>query len=148
MHQVRATWAQRHGGQPLQFAVLALQTARKAVELGPESTDAAIEEARAYVRLAVLREPEARRELLAEGLAAVDKGLKTRAGSGTLQALRAVVLKEQSRLAPEPAAQASLARESALCWERALAINPLLAREYGPELERPGDGLRAKEGTK
>ena len=48
----------------------------------------------------------------------------------------------------EPAAQASLARESALCWERALAINPLLAREYGPELERPGDGLRAKEGMK
>ena len=148
MHQVRATWAQRHGGQPLQFAALALQTARKAVELGPESTDAAIEEARACVRLAVLREPAARRELLAEGLAAVDKGLKTRASSGALQALRAVVLKEQSRLAADPAAQASLARESALCWERALAINPLLAREYGPELERPGDRLRAKEGTK
>ena len=135
IHQARATWAKRQGGQPMPFAELALQVARKAVELGPESTDAAIEKARACVRLAVLSEPKAQVELLAEGLAAVDKGLKIRASSGALLALRAVVLKEQSRLTANPTAQESLVKESQVSWERALAINPLLAREYGPELQ-------------
>lgn len=148
MHQARATWAQRHGGQPLPAAELALQAARTAVELAPESTDAALAKARACVHLAALSAPKAQVELLAEGLAAIDKGLKARAGSGALLALRAIVLKEQGRLTADTAAQASLARESQACWKRALAINPLLAREYGPELESSDDGLRAKEGTK
>lgn len=137
IYQTRASWAKRHGGPARPFAESALRAARRAVELGPESVDAAIEQARAAVRLAALSAPKAQAELLTESLAAIDKGQKVKATSGSLLALRAVVRKAQSRLASDPAAQASLVQESQALWERSLKTNPLLAREFAPDLQTP-----------
>ena len=137
LYQVRIGWAARHGSPVLRFAEAALQAARKAVELSSNSAEAAVERARACVRLAALSNPKVQDELLTEGLAAVDVGLKAKADAGPLLALRAIVLKVQSRLAKAPTAQASLSKESRDSWGRALAVNPLLSREYAAELGSP-----------
>jgi serine/threonine-protein kinase len=135
VHQVQFTWAKEHGGQSLRFADLALRAARRAVELNPDSSDSTIEEARACIHLAAMSEPKTQSALLLEGLGAVSKLLKVRASSGTLLALRAIILKAQSRLTLDPTAQASLMQESQLSWAQALTINPLLKRQYAAELQ-------------
>ncbi|PSM30959.1 hypothetical protein BVG81_007845 [Haliangium sp. UPWRP_2] len=137
LYQARAAWAKRHGGQPIPFAESALRAARRAVELAPDSVEAATEKARAGARLAELSEPKVQGDLLAESLSTIDKVLKVKANAGALLALRAVVLNAQSRLTGDLAAQAGLARDSQGAWARALAINPLLVREYGPDLKAP-----------
>ncbi len=74
--------------------------------------------------------------LLVEGLQAVEQGLKVKADAGPLLAMKAVLLSQQSRSEPDVAARAAqeqLARQS---FEKALSINPLLEREYGPAIPR------------
>jgi hypothetical protein len=137
LYQVRAGWAERHGESALSFAELALQAARKAVELGPDKPEAVVELARACVRLAALGAPKSKAELLTQGLTPVDNLLKVNADAGPVWALRAVVLKAQSQLAKDSVSQASLAKDSQVSWERARAINPLLVRTYGEDLKRP-----------
>ena len=132
----RASWISSQGKSAQRELELALGAARKAVELNSESTEAAHERARACHRLALISKGTEHAALLMEGLQAVEQGLKIKADAGPLLAMKAVLLSQQSRSEPDVAARAAqeqLARQS---FEKALSINPLLEREYGPAIPR------------
>lgn len=124
----------KQGRRPIQELDLAIAAARKAVELNGESTDATLEKARACHRKSLLPIEKEQGALLAEGLAATDQGLKVKADSGPLLAMKAVIQKAQSRVQKDSVQRALLEKESQTSWDKALEINPLLAREYGPAL--------------
>lgn len=132
----QASWISSQGSSAQRELSLALGAARKAVELNTESTEAAHERARACHRLALISKGTEQAALLMEGLQAVEQGLKIKADAGPLLAMKAVLLSQQSRSEPDVAARAAqeqLARQS---FEKALSINPLLEREYGPAIPR------------
>lgn len=128
----RASWTASQGKSPQRELSLALAAARKAVELNSESTEAAHERARACHRLALRSNDKEQAALLTEGLQAVEQGLNVKADAGPLLAMKAVLLSVESRSAPDAAARAQKEQLATQSFARALSINPLLAREYGP----------------
>ena len=127
---VRSRWkAQQH--EPNQADILsALAAATKAVELNAESADSLIEKSRALYFLAIMLKGAAREARIVDGLAAVEQGLKVNATSGPLLAMKAVLLQEKAALVKEMALAEALRKESQESWSKALAVNPLLKREY------------------
>ena len=127
---VRSRWkAQQH--EPNQADILsALAAATKAVELNAESADSLIEKSRALYFLAIMLKGAAREAWIVDGLAAVAQGLKVNATSGPLLAMKAVLLQEKAALVKEMALAEALRKESQESWSKALAVNPLLKREY------------------
>lgn len=128
----QASWTASQGKSPQRELSLALAAARKAVELNSESTEAAHERARACHRLALRSNDKEQAALLTEGLQAVEQGLKVKADAGPLLAMKAVLLSVESRSAPDAAARAQKEQLATQSFAKALSINPLLAREYGP----------------
>ena len=109
----------------------------KAAELNPESYDAAQQKAYAAFLLARRLPQKSRGQRLNEGLLAIEQGIKVKADSGPLLALRAVLLHALASARKGPVDQVDLQRRAEDSWRQALAINPLLEKEYGPYLRDP-----------
>jgi serine/threonine-protein kinase len=132
---VRAQWLIRQGQPEEGVLTAALSAATQAIELNAEKPESFHEKARAAYLLAKRASGAARETRLSEAMAAVTQGLKASASSGPLWAMLAVLLSEQASSQRDRALADSLQKQSEESWQKALAINPIIKRDYADFLQ-------------
>jgi len=132
---VRAEWLIRQGHPEEGVLTAALSAATQAVELNPEKPESFHEKSRAAYLLAKQAGGSAREARLSEAMAAVTQGLKASSSSGPLWAMQAVILHEQATTERDAGRATSLRKQADESWRKALAVNPLLKRDYADYLQ-------------
>ncbi|HYH46634.1 MAG TPA: tetratricopeptide repeat protein, partial [Thermoanaerobaculia bacterium] len=110
---------------------------RRATALNPEGAEIVFTKALVELQRAdwdLTRNPREAAAAIRRGLALADQALALRPGEGTYLAAAGALHQRAARLATDAALRRQRAAQAVQSLEKALAANPLLAREFGPDL--------------
>ena len=146
MDLLAARWKERHRQDPEPDLRAATTGLSRAEGLNPEQPDVFFTQALVASRRAEgARDEGSRKAAVQDGLARVGKALTINAGEARYLALRGQLELLSARAETAPDRQRAIAKQAAASLAKALQINPLLQREYGPVLleARVAAGLAA-----
>ncbi|MFL5352043.1 protein kinase domain-containing protein [Archangium sp.] len=129
LERAEAAWARRRGRPVLPLLRRALAEAQRAVEMYPYF-ETHLELARVHWRLAEASPPAEASTSVTAGLAQVAKALQLDPDLAPAHALRGGLLLIQARTMREAERRLDTLRQARTALARALALNPLLRREY------------------
>jgi serine/threonine-protein kinase len=139
MALAEAAWAKQRGRPEPPLLQRALAEAQRAVEMYPYA-ETHQQLARVHWRLAEALPPGKALASITEGLTQVELALRLDPNLAHAHALRGALLLNQARTM-RGAARLDTVRRAQAALERALALNPLLRREYEAPLREAESGL-------
>jgi eukaryotic-like serine/threonine-protein kinase len=130
-------WEARQNRSPANRLAAAQGALNQATALNPEGAEIVFTKALVELQRAdwdLNRNPREAAAAIRRGLALTDKALALRPGEGTYLAAAGALHQRAARLATDATLRRQRAAQAVQSLEKALAANPLLAREFGPDL--------------
>ncbi len=130
-------WEARQGRSPAAALAAARAALSRATTLNPEGAEIALTRALVELQSAdwnLEKNPAAAAGAVRQGLAQAERALALRPGEGSYLAAAGALHQRAARLAADPALRQKRAAQAIENLEKALAANPLLARDFGPDL--------------